>query len=538
MNPGNPVAHHGEVTDEELGRILAEHQIWIETDGEQGARADLIGVVDLMGGRLAGANLAGAIMPSHLRRFRTIAQVDNTVAIARPIYLVLLLLCSYTIIAVLSTNDLNIITNRPIQLLPESTLGIPTSGFLKFIPIFILGMYVYLHIYIYRLWQILGQLPSVFYDGTPLDQAISPWLVTAYVRFYQKRGVKRPSVLGIAQKWVTVLLLWWLAPAVLVLIWARYLVRHDWAGTWLHIGFVAIAVFSAILLHRFAKADLFRRARPLESRRGQALGVAALLGIGAVVFFLSKGAINAQREGFSPIKTVLELVNMSPCADLQRADLSGADLSASDLRCANLTEVNLGYGNPAKREGAASLIGADLRGADLTRAILSGAELRNAMLDYARLGNAELEHAQLSNASATNANFGGANLCYANLRSANLMQGRLSGATLYGANLSNANLKRVDLSDADLQGADLSGSDLGHSELGFANFSYTLLHRTNLQDADTVGAVFDFADFTDAHGLTQGQLDTACGQGVINLPPGLTIIPCDDANVQRERKCQ
>ncbi len=116
MNPGNPVAHHGEVTDEELGRILAEHQIWIETDGEQGARADLIGVVDLMGGRLAGANLAGAIMSSHLRRFRTIAQVDNTVAIARPIYLVLLLLCSYTIIAVLSTNDLKGTSKNPCRL--------------------------------------------------------------------------------------------------------------------------------------------------------------------------------------------------------------------------------------------------------------------------------------------------------------------------------------------------------------------------------------------------------------------------------------
>ncbi len=544
MSSSKQVAHHGDVTDEELGKILEAHQVWIDTDGAGGTRADLSGVVDLMGGRLAGANLAGAIMSPQLRRFREIVHVDQTVAIARPIYLVLLLLCAYTIIAVLSTNDLNIITNRPIQLLPESALGIPTSGFLKSVPIFILGVYLYLHIYLYRMWQNLGQLPSVFHDGTALDQAISPWVVTAYVRFYQMHGVDGPSVLGVAQKWLTTLLVWWFAPVTLVLIWARYLVRHDWAGTWLHVVLVAIAVFSAILLHRFAIAGLCRLARPLESRVGQALSVAALLAIGAVVFFLSKEAMNAQREEFSVSKpatwmaAVLELVDMPPCADLRRADLSGADLNGIDLRCADLAEANLGYANPAKREGRANLIGADLRGADLTRAILSGAELRNAMLDYARLGNAELEHAQLSNASATNANFGGANLCYANLRSANLMQGRLSGATLYGANLSNANLKRVDLSDADLQGADLSGSDLGHSELGFANFSYTLLHRTNLQDADTVGAVFDFADFTDAHGLTQGQLDTACGQGVINLPPGLTIIPCDDANVQRERKCQ
>ena len=93
--------------------------------------------------------------------------------------------------------------------------------------------------------------------------------------------------------------MWWLAPVTLVLIWARYLVRHDWAGTWLHIVLVAIAVFSAILLHRFAKAGLCHRARPLESRGSQALGIAALLSIGAVVFFLSNTAMNSQREDFS-----------------------------------------------------------------------------------------------------------------------------------------------------------------------------------------------------------------------------------------------
>jgi uncharacterized protein YjbI with pentapeptide repeats len=497
-----------------------------------------------MGGRLAGANLAGAVMPPRLRRFREIVHIDQTVTIARPIYLVLLLLCSYTIIAVLSTNDLNIITNRPIQLLPESALGVPTSGFLEVVPIFIFGMYAYLHIYIYKLWQNIGQLPSVFHDGTSLDQAISPWLVTAYVRFYQTHGVNRPSVLGVAQKWLTTLLVWWLAPVTLVLIWARYLVRHDWAGTWLHIVLVAITVFSAILLHRFAKAGLCRLARPLESRRGQALGVAALLGIGAVVFFLSKGAINAQREEFSwrdPttwMPAVLELVNMPPCADLQRADLSGVDLSDSDLRCANLAEANLGYANPAKREGAASLIGADLRGADLTRTILSGADLRTARLDDARFGNANLEHARLSNTSLKHADFDGANLCYANLGSANFEDGRLSGAILYGADLSNANLIGVELSDADLRGADLSGADLRGAELGHALIRQALLRRTNLEGADTVGAVFDFADLKDAHGITQEQLDNACGQGVQNLPSSLVIHPCPGANVERELACQ
>ena len=33
MRAEDQLAHHGEVTDEELDRILAAHQIWLDSDG-------------------------------------------------------------------------------------------------------------------------------------------------------------------------------------------------------------------------------------------------------------------------------------------------------------------------------------------------------------------------------------------------------------------------------------------------------------------------------------------------------------------------
>ena len=261
-------AHHGEVTDEELKELLKKHQKWLDTDGQEGQRADLSNVVDLMGGRLAGANLAGAKMPPHLRRFRELVHVDQTVLIARPIYLILLLVCIYTIITIFSTDDIGIITNSKLELLPDVALGIPISGFFIIFPMLLFALYIYLHLYLYRMWQVLGGLPSVFHDGTPLDQAISPWLSTAFVRFYQKCVVEEPSMLGVSQRWVTVLLVWWTVPITLIFLWARYLVRHDWSVTTLHVVLVALSVWSAVILYKFAVAGLCRLTKSISGYPG------------------------------------------------------------------------------------------------------------------------------------------------------------------------------------------------------------------------------------------------------------------------------
>ena len=69
-----------DITDEELKVILVAHQTWLESDGKEGKRADLKGMVDLMGGRLAGANLAGAIMPPNLKRSRVLTHVRGPAA--------------------------------------------------------------------------------------------------------------------------------------------------------------------------------------------------------------------------------------------------------------------------------------------------------------------------------------------------------------------------------------------------------------------------------------------------------------------------
>jgi hypothetical protein len=82
-------------------------------------------------------------------------------------------------------------------------------------------------------------------------------------------------------------------------------------------------------------------------------------------------------------------------------------------------------------------------------------------------------------------------------------------------NLSGADLSRATLSGATLSHADLSGADLSHAELtGATLFGATLI------DAD-----LSHAELTGAKGLTQAQLDQACGEnvkGLDKLDPPLT----------------
>jgi hypothetical protein len=89
---------------------------------------------------------------------------------------------------------------------------------------------------------------------------------------------------------------------------------------------------------------------------------------------------------------------------------------------------------------------------------------------------------------------------YVDLAVANLSRAFLNGANLSGAFLSHANLNGAELNVANLTDASLSGANLNGANLSYANLS-------------------------GADGLTQSQLDKACGDKT-KLPSGITIKPC------------
>jgi uncharacterized protein YjbI with pentapeptide repeats len=112
-----------------------------------------------------------------------------------------------------------------------------------------------------------------------------------------------------------------------------------------------------------------------------------------------------------------------------------------------------------------------------------------------------------------------------------------AGCDLTGADLSNTCVK-----SHDLHGANFNGADATLMCMSFADFTGASFRNTELSGANLAGAKMDRADLTGAKtsitsflgtdlrkvtGLTQKQLDVACGDTRTRLPRGLHIHRCE-----------
>jgi uncharacterized protein YjbI with pentapeptide repeats len=108
----------------------------------------------------------------------------------------------------------------------------------------------------------------------------------------------------------------------------------------------------------------------------------------------------------------------------------------------------------------------------------------------------------------------------------------LSGRILTGARMTNSNFSRSDFSNAVLAHADGTGSrfegaNFTDADLAGARFVRASLLRARFRGARLDRADLSGADLRQARGLTQAQLDQACGDGRTRLPRGMRVERCD-----------
>lgn len=123
----------------------------------------------------------------------------------------------------------------------------------------------------------------------------------------------------------------------------------------------------------------------------------------------------------------------------------------------------------------------------------------------------------------------------------NLFQADLSNLTLKGLNLSGSRLRQADFSLAVMNRTSFAGTDLRDvnayggvfSSASFAGANMTnstwvgaYLEGANFRRATLAGANFSGAEMAHATGLTQAQLNGACGDEATLLPAGLRIPAC------------
>lgn len=492
--------------------------------------------------QLAGANLTNAKLPEATAQFDVLTQVEHLSKDSRKLHISMVLTCLYSLLTILATTDVSLLTDSVPSPLPVFGSEIPIPKFYLTAPFILLALYCYLHLNLQNLWGRLAELPAFFPDGTTLHQKAYPWVLNGLVCAHLDLLKKERPALSRLQNFVSLIVTWCAVPLTLFYFWGRYLTRHGWTGTYIHIVILTVSIWAAIVFYRLCVITL--RYQPRQSFKRRMLGhCLILICTGLSFYYVSIGAIEGVREysvvhyHLSPLKpdqpvvfsvairvdpeyhgirgwipTVFRSISF---ADFDETDVSikpnnwkGLDEEIPLVKGARLKGSNLRYAMASR----AFLVNADLRGADLQKATLRGADLRNASLHEGevRVGSRfKFIPADLHNANLTEAKLQGADLTKADLHE----------AVLYDANLQKAKLIRADLRRsvlvlANMQNAILDDANLEGAVLIRANLSGTSLAKANLK-----GAIL--SDETGAEtpkGLTQKQIDSAITDDTTILP--------------------
>lgn len=474
-----------------------------------------------------------------------LAHIEAVSKNARGTWLSLIAVLLFSAIAVAGVRDQDYFVYGSALVLPVINVSVPIKSFFYAGPLIVLGLYTYLHLYLIKLWRALATIDAQPAKGVWLDDLVFPWLISDAAIFLKPGAPKRPF------RWLTQLasisFLWAAAPLVLVLFWVRSFPPHDgWLTAWtgimaalsLLVGSMSLLVWRQILRTRWDNPDSafqIEQTKPLvliwaivagalliegwaKSTGGVQTENVLIGGLGhiyptklyrAEIVERPSGWISYQ-EALEEFKTkysgvrrkdlnkpehsdadwidTAELAFLfqrnSLLSKLRANDFPDSDLSSSNLRGAFLPGIDLARSDLRSTDfTVATLEGAILKGANLSRASLNGTDLNDAILF-----GADLREASLLNARLINAYLDEADLSKANLRGANLRNAQLINADLRSANLRRARLVKADLRDADLREANLSSANL-------------------------IGA-----DLSTTDSLTQGQINSAYGDGSTKLP--------------------
>lgn len=137
----------------------------------------------------------------------------------------------------------------------------------------------------------------------------------------------------------------------------------------------------------------------------------------------------------------------------------------------------------------------------LTLIPVSYASPDRAAVDSIKAGNHDCPHCDLRGADLTNT-------C--------VKKGNVEGALFDNAKLVLMCMSYADFKGASFKGADMAGANLAHAIVDGADFTGATLDITSIKGTD----------LRFARGLTQNQLNAACGDADTKVPAGMTVHTC------------
>ncbi len=481
--------------------------------------------------QLAGATLRDASLPQQILQFDALGEFERASRVAMRFFTATISVSLISWLMIWKTKDVQLLSDSaiiPFLHSPAAATALPTDEIYLIAPVALFILYLVFQYHLQRLWDAVLELPAVFPDGRTLGEK-APRIVTGLLRAHFRWMNQDAPSTRVIEKVVSVLLGYWIAPAALVLFWARYLTLQEFHGTLLHVLLAATAI--GVAVYATAKVGRHQERWILEgkgagrfaARLRKISPISIAIGVCILLTLLSAGTIKGipHDKGRAPqfatadfrrwAPTVFWSIGFDPYADLTEAaistkpsDWTGADDQVSSVKGAYLNNRHIRY---AQAYGAflanshlwrADLQGSFLSEADLRNADLGQSSLKYAVLDRAQMSHANLDRTDLDGANLTRVDLREGNLSYSSLVGANLVDARLDGSTLYGARLDSATMIRTILQKADLRNAFLGKANLDHADMQQAYLWSAQLPGARLENARLEGAIFIEANLHDA----------------------------------------
>ncbi|MCK5608462.1 pentapeptide repeat-containing protein, partial [Candidatus Pacearchaeota archaeon] len=504
--------------------------------------ADMSAVKGLQVEQFGGADISSVKLPSDKKCFKgPLKRVSDASILAKGIFFAIIPACIYFILTISPTKDVDLITNSTLTQLPMIKVPIPIVGFYVAGPIFLLALYVGLHICLQRLCESLTDLPAVFPDGSRLNTKVEPLISARLAQRYFSRLQDNLPQFAKFHDFLLLLLAWYFTPVTAGFFWFKSLVKHDMLITGFYVVILTIFIGAGIKFFVIARSTL--KGMPKEKlfdllmRRSRVkhLGVCVLIGF----ILLSASAFGTGKFGPWRWKSLVNANMNDTDISVKPPNWTGTDTREMDLVIgARLSGKDLRY----MQASGAFLVEADLNGAELSNANLSNADIRGANLRRAKLMHANLSMAKLRNVNKkadlseeihnkktdlSDANLSETDLSDADLNGAILVDAILIKAHLYRVILIEANLSKAKLIDAILSKADLSKAILCDANLSRAMLIDADLCEANLSRADLYGASLIDANLKLAD-LRMANLSRASLKNIKNYK---SIISLKDTNI-------
>lgn len=229
-----------------------------------------------------------------------LARINELSAVARTNWFALLGYIAFAGVTLLGVEDADFFIDSRQTQLPLVNVGIPTRELFLFGPLLGAALFVYLHLYLLKLWDSFAAVPPTV-QGDPLALHVRPWLVNDFALRLKGASAVRPVPFALVSCVTTFLLVFASGPLIVLAFWVRYWPAHQFGLSLLTGVVLAFVTLVAVVSLAAAWAGI-RHGRSVLIAGWHALTSAAmLLAVGIVTDVTLARTGGPDAEGWGPL---------------------------------------------------------------------------------------------------------------------------------------------------------------------------------------------------------------------------------------------